>query len=385
MATVRKNKSGNWEAMIRRKGIPTVTKTFPTKRQADAFAADMESKIAKGKSIASPNDFTVGEALEEYANYISEPVLDENGKPMFGEDGKAITKIDPRKRSYLNGLLPEFGEFSVGFLTFKRVEKFVVLMRTKPIPRPEKAVKTHPLYNGATEKFYAESTIRKFVYMLKSALDFHARAHNYTYNEHLFSEEKPKGWTNKRKRRVQAGEKESILEACRSIITRDECGTIVKKRDRKHGQTYAALVVFLLETGARLQEALLADWTEFDVENRVWSIPVEHVKTKEDRQVPLSLKALGVLKSMREISGTNEKIFGHLPKGKTIFVTWKRICKDAQIDDLGFHDFRHECICQWVIKGAGDTFISKAAGHDISVMQHYAYLRGKELMLIVDA
>jgi hypothetical protein len=288
MASVRKNKVGNWEAQIRRKGIPTVTRTFPTKRQADAWAADMESKIARGKSIASPNDFTVGEALEEYARYISVPVLDENGKPMFDENGEAIVKIDPKKGSYLNGLLPDFGEFSVGALNFEKLKKFIKLMRATPIPRPEKAVKIHPLYKGGTEKFYAESTIRKFVYALKSALDYHSKKHNYTYNEHLFSEEKPHSWDNKRERRVEAGEKESILDACLHIFVKDECGTIVKKRDRKNGTNICRTCEVFVETGARLQEALLADWTEFDTKNRVWSIPLEHVKIKKRREVPLS-------------------------------------------------------------------------------------------------
>lgn len=376
MATVRKNKAGNWEAMIRRKGVPTVTRTFPTKREADAFAADMESRIAKGKSVASPDAYTVGQAIEEYAASIAVPVV---------IDGETSMKVDGRKAAYLNGLLPAFGEFSIGILRAKHIKKFVDLMKTTPIPRPAHAKKAHPLYAGGKEKFYAESTIRKFVYALKSALDYHARQHGYTYDPHLFSDEKPAAWDNIRERRLEDGEQEKIIDACRNIITRDECGTEIRRRDRKHADLYAALVVFLLETGARLQEALLAEWQEFDIENRTWTIPKAHVKTKQGREVPLSKISLSVLNTLSEVTGKKAKPFGQIPKGKAIFVTWKRICKDAQIDDLGFHDLRHECICRWVLRGGSDLQISKAAGHDISVMQKYASLRGRELLTFVDA
>ncbi len=376
MATVRKNKVGNWEAMIRRKGIPTVTRTFPTKREADAFAADMESRIAKGKSVASPDSYTVGQALEEYAASIAVPVE---------VDGEITMKVDGRKAAYLNGLLPHFGEFSIGFLRAKHIKKFVDLMKTTPIPRPRHAKKAHPLYAGGQEKFYAVSTVRKFVYALKSALDHHARQHGYTYDPHLFSEEKPAAWDNIRERRLEDGEQERIIDACRNIITRDESGNVVRKRDRKNGDLYAELVMFLLETGSRLQEALLAEWNEFDTENRTWTIPKPHVKTKQGREVPLSKIALGILETLSEKTGGKVRPFGHIPKGKAIFVTWKRICKDAQIDDFGFHDLRHECICRWVLRGGSDLQISKAAGHDISVMQKYASLRGRELLTFVDA
>jgi integrase len=362
--------------MIRRKGIPTVTRTFPTKREADAFAADMESRIAKGKSVASPDAYTVGQAIEEYAASIAVPIV---------IDGETTMKVDGRKAAYLNGLLPPFGEFSVGFLRAKHIKKFVDLMKTTPIPRPAHAKKAHPLYAGSKEKFYAESTIRKFVYALKSTLDYHARQHGYTYDPHLFSEEKPAAWDNVRERRLKDGEQEKVLDACRHIITRNNGGDIIKKRDRKHGDLYAALVVFLLETGSRLQEALLAEWQEFDTENRTWTIPKAHVKTKQGREVPLSKISLSVLNNLSETTGMKARPFGQIPKGKAIFVTWKRICKDAQIDDLGFHDLRHECICHWVLRGGSDLQISKAAGHDISVMQKYASLRGSELLTFVDA
>ena len=388
---IRKNQSGNFEARFRRKGLPEISKSFNTMKAAKAWLDTMNAKAAAGKSVASPDSFTVGEALEDYARYIAKPVLGKDGKPTLDESHEPVMKVDPRKAAYLNGLLPHLGKFSIGFLRAKHIKKFVDLMETTPIPRPRHAKRFHPMYDGDKSKFYAESTIRKFVYALKSALDHHARQHGYTYDPHLFSEDKPPAWDNVRKRRLEDGEQERILDACRNIITRDDCGTVVGKRGRKHGEAYAALVRFLLETGARLQEALLAEWSEFDTNNHVWTIPPEHIKTekrsknKKPREVPLSKIAVSIVVNMRDISVDKEQVFGQLPKGKAVFITWKRICKDAQVKDFGFHDLRHECICRWVLRGGSDLQISKAAGHDISVMQKYAGLRGRELLSFVDA
>lgn len=373
---IRKNASGNFEARFRRKGLPEVSKSFQTQRDAKAWLDTMNAKAAAGKSIASPDAFTVGEALEDYAASIA--------KPTDNDEGETIQKVDPRDAAYLNGLLPHFGKFSIGVLRAKHIAKYVELMRITPIPKPKKAKKIHPLYEGAQEKFYAESTIRKFVYTLKAALDYHARQNGYTYDTHLFADEKPAAWDNIRERRLEDGEQEKILDACRHIITRDDAGDVIRKRERKHAELYAALVVFLLETGARLQEALLAEWSEFDTANRTWTIPKHHVKTKQGREVPLSIVALEVLKTLSETTGKKSRPFGRLPKGKAIFITWKRILKDSQTADLGFHDLRHECICRWVLRGGSDLQISKAAGHDISVMQKYAALRGRELLSFVD-
>lgn len=373
---IRKNAAGNFEARFRRKGLPEISKSFPTQKDAKAWLDTMNAKASAGKSVASPDSFTIGQALEEYAQHIAKPVVD--------ADGETTQKVDPRVAAYLHGLLPHFGKFSIGFLRAKHIAKYVELMRITPIPRPKTAKKVHPLYAGAKPKVYAESTIRKFIYTLKTALDFHAKNHGYTYDPHLFADEKPAAWGNVRKRRLDGDEEARILDACRNIITRDGNGNETARRPRKNGEVYANFVRLLLETATRYQEIALAEWAEFDFARRSWSIPKEHVKTGVGREVPLSKAAVSILTGMAK-DGLHERPFGSLPAGKAVYVTWKRICKDAMVDDLGFHDFRHEAISRWVLRGGSDIMISKAAGHDVSVMQEYAHLRGHELLTFVDA
>ena len=51
----------------------------------------------------------------------------------------------------------------------------------------------------------------------------------------------------------------------------------------------------LILTGTRSQEVRLARWSEFDLEDRLWSIPAEHMKRSRAHDVPLSDAALAVL------------------------------------------------------------------------------------------
>ncbi|MEI7430586.1 MAG: site-specific integrase [Betaproteobacteria bacterium] len=373
MANIRKNASGSWEVRIRRKGVPQLSRSFPSKREASAFAASLEDKIARGKSTVTPDMFTVGEVLEAYASYLTD-----QAEP----DALGVKKMDSRTAAYLNGLMPHFGEFSVGFLRKRHIEAFARLMQKKSIPAPANAKKRHPLYDGNRKKTYAQSTVRKFIYSLKLALDWHASNHDYTYDPHLFAFKKPPAWKNQRKRRLEEGEENRILDACRTVQTRNFQNEIVGTRDRKHGLLYVNLVKLLIETAARLGELVQADWSEFDLKDRVWYLPEEHCKTKKSRMVPLSEIAVGILEKMKKDEAARP--FEKIPKGKAIFVTWKRICKDAEINDFGFHDFRHEAISRWVVRGGGDLQISKAAGHDLSVMKDYAVLRPKELGTFVN-
>jgi integrase len=69
----------------------------------------------------------------------------------------------------------------------------------------------------------------------------------------------------------------------------------VLKSDAERNRTARMVALFLLSTGARLNEALRAKWQEVDRDNRVWRIPAATSKSKKVRSVPLNASALEVL------------------------------------------------------------------------------------------
>lgn len=72
---------------------------------------------------------------------------------------------------------------------------------------------------------------------------------------------------------------------------------LVRLRDalnRRYGELAAAAIVFLLLTGARLNEVVTARWRDFDPAG-VWVKPSAHTKQKKLHRVPLSVAARTVI------------------------------------------------------------------------------------------
>lgn len=58
-------------------------------------------------------------------------------------------------------------------------------------------------------------------------------------------------------------------------------------------------------------ELRLTEWTEFDEANRVWLIPAEKMKMRDDHEVPLSRQALAILLKLRPLSGRCRYLFSY--------------------------------------------------------------------------
>ena len=70
-------------------------------------------------------------------------------------------------------------------------------------------------------------------------------------------------------------------------------GFLIKLRQRSGG--VARALEFVILTAARTSEVLRAEWSEFDLAERVWTIPAERMKAGKEHRVPLSDAALAIL------------------------------------------------------------------------------------------
>ena len=80
----------------------------------------------------------------------------------------------------------------------------------------------------------------------------------------------------------------------------------------------AACVRFLTLTACRSSEARLADWSEIDLTAGEWRIEGARMKNGKPFRVPLSSAALGVLESVRHLSGGEGLIFPSPRSGKAL-------------------------------------------------------------------
>ena len=66
---------------------------------------------------------------------------------------------------------------------------------------------------------------------------------------------------------------------------------------------------FIIHTFVRPGEIRSAEWSDFDLENRIWRIPAEKMKMNEEHLVPLSDQAIAILNEVSEYTGNYELVF----------------------------------------------------------------------------
>ena len=146
------------------------------------------------------------------------------------------------------------------------------------------------------------------------------------------------------------------------------------------------VALFLLCTGARLNEALDATWDQVDMQSRVWRISAATSKSKRVRSVPLNdsaIELLGILRNQDPdrdhphlfISGRTGERLGHVHK------VWDRIRIKAALPKLRLHDLRHQFASFLVNNGRSLYEVQKILGHSShSVTERYAHLSSASLM-----
>ncbi|MYN17863.1 tyrosine-type recombinase/integrase [Rugamonas sp. FT107W] len=77
------------------------------------------------------------------------------------------------------------------------------------------------------------------------------------------------------------------------------------------------VALFLLSTGARLSEALNADWAHVDRVSWVWRIPATNPKSKRVRAIPLNDHAIEVLERLGT-EGKSDHLFINLKIGERL-------------------------------------------------------------------
>jgi integrase len=115
------------------------------------------------------------------------------------------------------------------------------------------------------------------------------------------------------------------------------------------------IILFALETGMRRGEIQKLLWKDVDLIK--CTAQLLDTKNGEDRTIPLSSRAIAVLKTLpRNING---KVFS----GVDVSHSFTAACKRAGIVDLRFHDLRHEATSRFFEKGLNPMQVSAITGH----------------------
>ena len=123
--------------------------------------------------------------------------------------------------------------------------------------------------------------------------------------------------------------------------------------------------------GLRLGEIINLNW--LDIDKNVATI--RQTKNGISRQIPLSKIAIKTIENLPKHISKN-KIFWSWNSPSSFKSTWQRMIKSTQIQDLRFHDLRHEAISRLFEKGFNPMEVAAISGHQtLQVLKGYTHIK----------
>lgn len=117
-----------------------------------------------------------------------------------------------------------------------------------------------------------------------------------------------------------------------------QIGEFMATLQRREGIGARALE-FTILTAARTSEVVLAKWDEIDLKHKVWTVPARRMKAGLVHRVPLSDRAVALLKALPQMEG-NPYVFPGIKTGKPISTETMAAILAVLNPDATVHGFR---------------------------------------------
>jgi len=325
MATFVKRGDLQWRAQIRRKGYPQQSATFNTKSEAEAWAATVESEMVRGVFVSrtEAENTTLSEAMDRYLHEVSAM-----------KKGAAVEAV--RIRYWKNHPLST---------------------------RPLAGIRSSDLavWRDSRLKEVSSSTVNREMNLISHVFTICIKEWGMASLLNPVSQIRRPRNPESRERRLQFEELEKILEHTDSKIL-------------------GPVVLFALETGMRRGEIAAMRWDHVDVKKRVLLIP--ETKTGKSRTVPLTAEALRILNDLlRRLDG----FVWNMTDPHMMTRAFERACKRAGIEDLTFHDLRHEATSRFFEKGLNPMQVAAITGHKtLQMLKRYTHLKAEDLAQLLN-
>ena len=213
--------------------------------------------------------------------------------------------------------------------------------------------------NPRTKRKLATSTVRLEMSLLSNFFDIARIEWGLCDSNPVANVRKPKCPPG-RDRRLTPREERLILRYCHGHIN----------------PNLYSIVVLALETAMRQGEILNLHWEHLNLKTRIAHLPETKNGTKRD--VPLSVKARDAL--IRLGVKTKGRVFGYTAEG--LKSTWRFMLKKLGIENLHFHDLRHEAISRLFELGSLDMMeVAAISGHkSLAMLKRYTHLKAQRLV-----
>ena len=166
--------------------------------------------------------------------------------------------------------------------------------------------------------------------------------------------------------------------------TTEELDLIIRTAETNPRQIIplARIIKFAVATALRQDEISRVLWEDFNPDKRTLKVRQRkhpRQKASNDQVIPLvadsGFDPIAIVKEQGERTGrTQGFIFPY--DGRSVGAAFRRICRDLSIEDLHFHDLRHEAISRLFEADWDIHNVAMVSGHkDWKMLQRYTHLR----------
>jgi len=328
----REGKRGtSWRVQVRRKGYPPQTRSFKKYDEAKAWARETESKMDKRAFVplGEAEKTTLYDALSRY-----------------------LVDVTPTKK----GAKQETARIDL-------IQRMKIAKHTLTALRSSDIASWR---DSMVKDGKAPTTIRNLATIISQVYE---TAKNEWGMEGLHNPVKgvkmPKHRPGRDRRLVKHADPDQ-----------DEETRLLKACDTSKSHWLKPIVVVALETGMRLGEILSMTRPNIDYDTSVIHLP--DTKNGTSRDVPLSSRALDALRETPASTNEDKRVFPMTTHSFEHHFKQARI--SAGIENLRFHDLRHEATSRLFERGLDIMEVGHITGHKtLDMLRRYTHLRASDL------
>ncbi len=314
-----RKRNGRYTVQIRRIGFKCISKTFAQKSDAQRWGRQVEVQLEQKryKDTSNASKTTLKSILERHLT-----------------DRMKLTRSPKKERSRFNTICKS-----------KVIDKFL----SELTPSNFAEYRDNRIDNGA-----APATVIRELSFISAAITKAIKIYSCWIPEHPIPNSIRPKESAPRNRRLENNEYERLKEYCKGA-----------PKFKKPNPYWCDAIDFTIESALRLNELLSLRWKNISMDSKTMKIEAKHTKTNTERIVPLTPKAILVLKRIpRSIDG---RVF---PMSLNNFNRgWRSICKNANITGLNWHDLRREACSRLLESGLSISEVQTFTGHKtISLM-----------------
>ena len=330
MATIRR-RNGRYHVQIRGKGFPSITGTFSRLTVARRWIASIEADIEKKTYIdySEAEITTLNDLLDRYEAEI-----------LPSKKGKKV------EHYRIGTLRQHLGHYYLSDLSLTVIRG----------------------YRDTRLKTLSPASLKRELVILSRILNLASLDWGIAlpHGNPVSQLSLPKT-DDSRTRRLEPGEEKRLLQGL------------------EQGSELDHIIQLALETGMRRGEILSLRKEDIDLVHS--TLLIRLTKNGEPRTIPLSSVARNVLRAQLSASQWvsegvirlhKPSLFTYTPRG--LSGAFLRLSRRLGIDDLRFHDLRHEATSRFFEKGLNPVEVATITGHkDTRMLMRYTHLRAEDL------